>query len=217
MFGPDLKFTDKPDADSFLIKIQNQYGPLVAGLDEVGRGSLAGDVVVGCVILPPGHSIVGIKDSKKLSAKKREELSDKILSVSSYGIGVCSAAEVDELNIHKAVRRAAMVALTECVSKATPNFLLCDGGLDFRANTTISTTSVVKGDAWFECIAAASIIAKVYHDSLMKMYHDLWPEYGFLNNQGYGTKKHIEAIRKYGLCPLHRKSFGVCRSMGERE
>ncbi len=213
----DLKFDNREDASKFLSEIQAKYGLSIAGLDEVGRGPLAADVVVACVILPPEHNISGIKDSKKLSAKRREELSEEITSVSTYGIGSCSASEIDEINIHRAIRKAAMEALAECTAKSNPDFLLCDGGLDFRAMTLVPTTSVIKGDNWFECIASASIVAKVYHDNLMKTYHEMWPEYGFDTNMGYGTAAHLEAIRKYGLSPIHRRTFGICRSAVERE
>ncbi len=212
----DLKFTNREDANKLLAEIQAQYGPAIAGLDEVGRGPLAADVVVACVILPPEHSISGIKDSKKLSPKRREELAEEIMAVSTWGIGLCGADEIDEINIHRAVRKAAMQALSECTQKSNPDFLICDGGLDFRAMTLIPTTSVIKGDNWFECIAAASIVAKVYHDSLLKTYHEMWPEYGFNTNMGYGTSVHLEAIKKYGLCPIHRRTFGICRTATER-
>jgi ribonuclease HII len=207
----DLEFSNKNDADIFLAGVKEKYGVVIAGLDEVGRGPLAASVVVGCVILPPDHKVVGIKDSKKLTPKKRESISEEIMEVATWGIGVCEAEEIDELNIHRAIRKAAQQAMAECVSKLVPDFILADGGLDLRAMSLVPTTSIIKGDQWFECIGAASILAKVYRDQQMAIYHEMWPEYNFKSNQGYGTKEHLEAIRKHGLSPIHRKSFGICR------
>lgn len=208
----DLKFSEKEVADTFWVKIKNEYGTNIAGLDEVGRGPLSGPVVVCCVVLPPNHNIVGIKDSKKLSPKKRQQLSKEIMEISACGFGVSEAEEIDSLNIHQAIRKAAVRAITDCERNLKPDFVLCDGGLDLKNLISTPTTSVIKGDQWFECIAAASIVAKVYHDEQMAIYNEIWPEYGFISNQGYSTQFHVEAIRKYGISPIHRRSFGVCRN-----
>lgn len=179
--------------------------------------SLAGPVVSACVLLPPEHGIVGIKDSKKLSPKKREEISAQVEEIAYWGIGVRDSEEVDRLNIHRATQHAAEEAALRCLYSGAPiDYLLCDGGLDLQETVPFPSISVIKGDLWLECIGAASIVAKVYHDKQMVVYHDIWPEYGFNTNQGYGTKEHIKAILEYGMTPIHRRTFGVCRRAQER-
>jgi len=215
MSVPDLRFGDRAAADVFLASLNTTA---VAGVDEVGKGPLAGPVVVACVLLPPDHKIVGIKDSKQLSAKRRQVLADQIMECSCWGIGSRDNLAVDQLNIHRATKQAAADAVWECIAKgASIRHLLCDGGLGLQEYVPFPSHAIIKGDNWFECIGAASIIAKVFRDNQMAVYHELWPEYRFCGNQGYGTKNHIEAILKYGMTPIHRRSFGVCRGAKERK
>lgn len=214
----EIKFSDKLEADNFLQDLKTVKGfTAIAGLDEVGRGPMAGPVVAACVLLPPDHGIVGIKDSKKLSAKRREIFAEQIVDKGFWGIGVCGNEDIDRINIHQATHRAAREAVTRCIFLGAPiDYLLCDGGLDLRDAVLFPAISVIKGDLWFECIGAASIVAKVYRDKQMLVYHEIWPEYGFDTNCGYGTSQHLSAIKKYGLAPVHRKSFGICRKVRRR-
>lgn len=206
----EIRFETQDSADSFL----NSLGvDTVAGLDEVGRGGLVADVVVACVVLPKGHGIVGIKDSKKLSARRREELAAQIKACSNWTIGCRTPAEIDLSNIREATFDAAWDAAVEADIKTPIGILLCDGGLIINDRLPFNSVAIIKGDQWYECIGAASIVAKVYRDAQMAAYHEVWPEYGFDTNQGYGTKYHIEAIKKYGLTPIHRRSFGICKEI----
>lgn len=177
----------------------------VAGIDEAGRGPLAGPVVVACVIMPENSMIEGVNDSKKISEKKREALYDKILEEAiCYGIGIINQEEIDELNILRATKKGLTTALTKMEIK--PNVILVDAltGIDTLG---IPYKSIIKGDANSYSIAAASIIAKVTRDRIMREWDKVYPEYGFAGHKGYGTAKHIAAIKEYGLCPLHRRSF----------
>ena len=177
----------------------------LAGIDEAGRGPLAGPVVVACVIMPEDSMIEGVNDSKKISEKKREKLYDLILEEAvSYGIGIINQEEIDEINILRATKKALTMALTQMEIK--PNVILVDAltGIDTLG---IPYKSIIKGDANSYSIAAASIIAKVTRDRIMREWDKVYPEYGFAGHKGYGTAKHIEAIKQYGLCPLHRRSF----------
>ena len=177
----------------------------VCGIDEAGRGPLAGPVVVASVILPKNSMIEGVNDSKKISESKREKLYDAILQeVISYGIGIIYQDEIDEINILQATKKG----LHEAVSnmKIKPNVILVDAltGIDTLG---IPYKSIIKGDAKSYSIGAASIIAKVTRDRIMREWDKVYPEYGFAEHKGYGTAKHIEAIKKYGLTPIHRKTF----------
>ena len=177
----------------------------IAGIDEAGRGPLAGPVVVACVIMPEDSMIEGVNDSKKISEKKREKLYDLILEEAvSYGIGIINQEEIDEINILRATKKALTMALAQMEIK--PNVILVDAltGIDTLG---IPYKSIIKGDANSYSIAAASIIAKVTRDRIMREWDKVYPEYGFAGHKGYGTAKHIEAIKQYGLCPLHRRSF----------
>ncbi len=178
----------------------------VAGVDEVGRGPLAGPVVCAAVILPLGEEkrIAGINDSKKLSAKKREELAVLIRErARAYAIEEVSNEVIDEINILQATR----LCMKRAVEKLSPaaDMVLTDGNmtLDIEA----PQRSIVKGDALVASIGAASILAKVYRDALMREYAKLYPEYAFERNAGYGTAAHIAAIREVGICPIHRRTF----------
>ncbi len=177
---------------------------LICGIDEVGRGPLAGPVVAAAVILPKDCRILYINDSKQLSQKKREELYDVIIKQAvSVGIGMSSPERIDEINILQATYEA----MREAIGKLDPqpDLLLVDAVT--IPGTDIRQVSIVKGDAKSISIAAASIVAKVTRDRLMLEYDAQYPEYGFAGNKGYGSEAHIEALKKYGPSPIHRKSF----------
>lgn len=177
---------------------------LVAGIDEVGRGPLAGPVVAVAVILPKECKIEGVNDSKKLSAKKREELYDIILEKAlSYGIGIVSNERIDEINILQATYEAMREALSQLSPKA--DYILADAVTIPRVSTP--QRGIIKGDAKSMSIGAASIVAKVYRDRLMEAFDEVYPGYGFGANKGYGSAEHIEGIKKLGITPIHRKTF----------
>ena len=177
----------------------------VCGIDEAGRGPLAGPVVVASVILPEYSMIEGVNDAKKVSESKREKLYDIILQEAiSYGIGIIYQDEIDEINILQATKKGLHEAVMKMEIK--PNVILVDAltGID---TIGIPYKSIIKGDAKSYSIGAASIIAKVTRDRIMREWDKVYPEYGFAGHKGYGTAKHIEAIKKYGLTPIHRKTF----------
>lgn len=177
---------------------------LVAGIDEVGRGPLAGPVVAAAVILPKECKIEGVNDSKKLSAKKREELYDIILEKAvSYGIGVVSNERIDEINILQATYEAMREALSQLQPKA--DYILADAVT--IPMVSIPQRGIIKGDAKSMSIGAASIVAKVYRDRMMEAYEEVYPGYGFASNKGYGAAEHIEGIKKQGITPIHRRTF----------
>lgn len=183
---------------------QRVCASFIAGVDEVGRGPLAGPVVAAAVILPSDYEITGLNDSKRLSEKRREAMDEIIRREAvSFGIGLISQDRIDEINILQATYEAMRLAL-EQLSPA-PDMILADAvtipGIETRQ------FPIIKGDAKSASIAAASIIAKVYRDHLMIEYDSLYPEYGFARNKGYGTKEHINALKEFGPTPLHRKSF----------
>ncbi len=178
----------------------------VAGVDEVGRGPLAGPVVCAAVILPLDEEsrIAGIDDSKRISARKREELAERILErARAYAIEEVPASVIDEINILQATR----LCMKRAVEKLTPSadMVLTDGNMTL--DIALPQRSIVKGDALVASIGAASILAKVYRDSLMCEYAKQYPEYAFERNAGYGTAAHIAAIREVGICPIHRRTF----------
>lgn len=180
-----------------------QNNQLVAGVDEVGRGPLAGPVVTAAVILPHDFNLVDVNDSKKLSPQKRAELYPKIIEQAiSVAIGIGDNELIDKINIYEADR----VAMKQAVSKlkVKPDALLVDA---MDIDLAIPQIKLIKGDAKSNSIAAASIVAKVYRDNLMDEYAKKYPEYDFIHNAGYGTPKHIEALKKYGPTPIHRKTF----------
>ena len=178
--------------------------PLVCGVDEVGRGPLAGPVVCAAVIMPAHEVIDGIDDSKKLSAKKREKLSTLIrLSAVAFSIFCVQPQKIDEVNILQATRLCIKGAV-ESLS-VRPDFVITDGNMTLDIDTP--QRPVIGGDASCYSIGAASVLAKVYRDALMDKYAELYPAYGFARNKGYGTAEHIAAIKEYGLCPIHRRSF----------
>lgn len=176
----------------------------ICGVDEVGRGPLAGPVVCAAVIMPLDDIIEGVDDSKKLSAKKREMLSEKILKTAvAYSICRVESEIIDEINILQATRLC-MKNAVESLTVA-PDFVLTDGNMTL--DIAVPQRSIIKGDALSYSIGAASIIAKVYRDKLMTDYAEIYPQYGFESNVGYGSKAHMQAIERFGLTPIHRRSF----------
>ena len=190
----------------FETELYNNGINYIAGIDEVGRGPLVGPVVTAAVILPKNFYDERINDSKKLTEKKRELLYDVIMeNAISVGIGISSEDVIDEINILNATKKAMIEAVNNL--NVRPEYLLIDA---VKLDIDIPQTSIIKGDAKSESIAAASIIAKVTRDRMMVELGKLHPEYDFKHNKGYGTKKHIEAIRKYGIIKEHRKTFAPC-------
>ena len=177
----------------------------IAGVDEAGRGPLAGPVVAAACVLPERFISKGIDDSKKLTPEERYTFYKKLISHPEivYGVGIVEAVVIDEINILQATLRAMAIAVSRLLRR--PDYVLVDGNKapDFG----IETETIVDGDALSLSIAAASIIAKEMRDQIMVGYHDLWPQYGFKEHKGYGTAQHLEAIKIYGPCPLHRRSF----------
>lgn len=177
----------------------------ICGIDEAGRGPLAGPVVVASVIMPENSMIEGVNDSKKVSEKKREKLYDLILSEAiSYGVGIIGQDEIDEINILNATKKGLTISLQELTQK--PDLIIVDA---LNNIDTLGTKyeSIIKGDAKCYSIAAASIIAKVTRDRIMREWDKVYPQYGFVAHKGYGTVAHIKALKEYGACPLHRKTF----------
>lgn len=177
----------------------------ICGIDEAGRGPLAGPVVVGAVVLPRDSFIEGINDSKKISEKKREQIYEAITKEAiSYGVGIVSQDKIDDINILNATKLGLTMALKEL--KVKPDLIIVDA-LDKIDTLGIPYISMVKGDAKVYSVAAASIIAKVTRDRMMQEWDSIYPAYGFAKHKGYGTAFHIEAIKENGLCLIHRKSF----------
>ncbi|MBQ7182649.1 MAG: ribonuclease HII [Clostridia bacterium] len=177
-------------------------GVLFAGIDEAGRGPLCGNVVAGCVALPPEPLILGVDDSKKLSAKRREELYDRITQTALFwGVGEATPQEIDEMNILEATK----LAMRRAAEKVPAEVFLIDAVK--HVGLKGAERPIIHGDAVSYAIAAASILAKVTRDREMERESEKYPEYGFARHKGYGTREHIEALRKYGPCPIHRRSF----------
>lgn len=197
----------------------------IAGIDEAGRGSLCAEVVVACVMLHSGHSIKGLKDSKQLSRSRREVLYNEIMGQSlSISIASATHSEIDRVNIYQATKLCVYKSIENMT--INPEFVFIDGLFDL--DNLITPHMCVPGadgahitenfgaakkviGHHYENVAAASIIAKVYRDRLMLTYAEAYPQYGFDKNMGYGTKDHIEAIKKHGLCDIHRRTFGICK------
>ncbi len=183
---------------------QYQDCEYICGIDEAGRGPLAGPVVAGAVILPKDCDILYINDSKKLSAKKRDELFDEIQEKAiAVGVGVVSSEQIDQINILQATYEAMRLAIKDL--GIMPDILLNDAVTIPQVN--VPQVPIVKGDAKSVSIAAASIIAKVTRDRMMQVYDEKYPEYGFAAHKGYGSAAHMESIRTYGPCPIHRRTF----------
>ena len=184
------------------LKLKTKYN-LLAGIDEVGRGPLAGPVVTACVIMPYDEMIDGVFDSKRVSAKKREKLYDLILERAiAYSITLETEQIIDEINILNATKKSMINSYNSISIK--PDILLVDA---VKLDVDCETLPIIKGDNTSYAIACASIVAKVYRDRLMDEYALKYPMYDFANNKGYGTKKHIEALKQFGKCPIHRNSF----------
>ncbi|MCL1630882.1 ribonuclease HII [Sporolactobacillus sp. CPB3-1] len=181
----------------------------IAGIDEAGRGPLAGPVVAASVILRHDAVIPGINDSKQLSSAKRDDLFDRICeSADAFGIGIVSAREIDEINIYQAAKKAMVLAVKKM--KIQPDYLLIDA---MELPLDVQQRSLIKGDARSNSIAAASILAKVTRDRLMRHLDHVYPGYNFAAHKGYGTKAHLEAIRKLGICPEHRMTFAPLKTL----
>lgn len=189
-----------------MMQYERKYGEYayICGIDEVGRGPLAGPVVAGAVILPKDCDILYLNDSKQLSEKKREELYDIIMEKAvAVGLGYVGPERIDEINILQATYEAMRQAIGEL--SVTPDLLLNDAVT--IPQVSVKQVPIIKGDAKSASIAAASIVAKVTRDRLMVKYDEVFPEYGFAANKGYGAKIHLEALKKYGPTPIHRRSF----------
>ncbi len=190
-----------------MLEFEKKYGDeftCICGIDEAGRGPFAGPVVAGAVVLPVGWKPEGLNDSKQVSAKRRGELFEEIKEKAvSYGIGMSSPARIDEINILQATYEAMRHAVEDL--DVVPDLLLNDA-VTIPA-LPIRQVGIVKGDARSLSIAAASIVAKVTRDRLMEEYAELYPEYGFEKNKGYGSEEHRQALKKYGPCPIHRNTF----------
>lgn len=192
-------------------KLHNNGFFRIAGIDEAGRGPLAGPVVAAACILPKGFLLEGLNDSKKLTASKRDVLYDQITSnpLVAFGIGIVDAATIDRINI----LQATFLAMKEAVAALpiTPDYLLIDGN---RAPSfEVPLQAIIEGDSLSVSIAAASVLAKVTRDRMMEEADQKWPEYGFKKHKGYGTKLHLEVLQKIGAAPIHRLSFEPLKSM----
>lgn len=198
-------------------ELYNEKGlKAIAGIDEAGRGPLAGPVVVACSLMPRDSMIEGANDSKKISEKKREMLYEKITNEAiSYGIGIISQQEIDEINILQATKKGLTEAIKDMESKLAekpelgiikPDAILVDA-LTKIDTDGIPYKSIIHGDAISYSIACASIIAKVTRDRIMRQWDEIYPQYGFAKHKGYGTAEHIKALKEYGPCALHRASF----------
>lgn len=201
-----LKLIKEQERVELMCEYEKEYSmcKFICGIDEAGRGPLAGPVVAGAVILPKDARILYINDSKKLSEKRREELFEIIKNEAvSFGIGIESCDVIDEINILNATYKAMQGAVSQLTVK--PDILLNDAVTIPDIN--IKQVPIIKGDAKSQSIAAASILAKVTRDRIMYEMDDLYPEYGFASHKGYGTKAHMDAIREFGPCPIHRKTF----------
>ncbi len=185
--------------------------PAVAGVDEAGRGPLAGPVVAAACILPEGLLVEGVDDSKKLTPRQRMELYQRLTQDPNivFGVGIVDAILIDQINILQATFRAMLMAVAALSQK--PDFVLVDGSQ--VPNFAIPMKALIKGDSLSQSIAAASIIAKHTRDQMMLDYHSQWPHYGFDSHKGYGTQQHLAAIQMHGACPIHRLSFYPLNSL----
>ena len=187
---------------------------IIGGVDEVGRGPLVGPVVAACVVLPKDFVLKGLTDSKKLSEKKRNIYSEYIKEHAlAYGIGKIGPDIIDKVNIYEATKLAMKEAIKKVQKKINLEHILIDA---MPLELDIPTTSIIKGDSLSISIAAASVIAKVYRDNLMYELDKKYPEYGYASHKGYPTKKHLEAINKYGLIDGYRKTYGPVKEINEK-
>ena len=186
-------------------EMYNSNVKCICGIDEAGRGPLAGPVVIAAAIMPRYSMIEGVNDSKKIYEKKREALYETIINEAiSYGVGIIEPKEIDRINILNATKEGLTMAVKELAVR--PDLIIVDA-LTKIDTDGIPYKSIVKGDAKCYSISAASIIAKVTRDRIMRQWDEIYPQYGFAKHKGYGTAEHIAAIKKYGLCPIHRLSF----------
>ena len=204
--------------DNDLYKYENELYDsginFIGGVDEVGRGPLIGDVVAACVVLPRDFVLDGLTDSKKLSEKKRDAFYDYIINnCVAYGIGYVHADEIDRINIYEASRKAMMESISIVRKKINLEHVLVDAMP--LPDLDINSTSIIKGDAKSISIAAASVVAKVTRDRMMYELDKIYPMYGFASHKGYPTKKHIDAINKYGLIDGYRKTYGPVKKVLE--
>lgn len=196
----------KAEEEKLYIEKNMKY---ICGIDEAGRGPLAGPVVVGAVVMPRDSKIEWVNDSKKVTEKRREILYDKITEEAlAWGVGIISEKEIDEINILNATKMGLHLALGEVIEKLgqKPDIVIVDALKDIDA-FQIPYQSIIKGDATRYSISCASIIAKVTRDRIMRQWNEIYPVYDFEKNKGYGTAEHIKALKDYGPCQIHRKSF----------
>ena len=195
-------------------ELYNEGIAYIGGVDEVGRGPLIGPVVAACVVLTKDFKLDGLTDSKKLSEKKRDLFYEYIINnCISYSVGIVSPEEIDEINIYEASRKAMMIAIENVRKKIKLDHVLVDAMP--LPDLDIKSTSIIKGDAKSISIAAASVVAKVTRDKMMYELDEKYPMYGFGEHKGYPTKKHIEAINKYGLIDGYRKTYGPVKKLLE--
>jgi len=192
-------------------RARKQGFKVIAGVDEAGRGPLAGPVVAASCVIPKGEFILGVNDSKKLTPKLRSQIFEDIKKNTAihFGVGVVDHAMIDKINIYQSTIQAMLKAVESLEIKA--DYLLVDG-LPLP-HLILPSNAIVKGDSKSQSIAAASIIAKETRDQMMLEYHHQWPEYGFDKHKGYATRRHLDALEKFGPCPIHRKSFEPIKSM----
>ncbi|QVK18953.1 ribonuclease HII [Mycoplasmatota bacterium] len=208
-----LQYSKYIDMSAFENDLINRKVKVIAGIDEAGRGPLAGPVVASSVVLPNGFYLPGLNDSKKLSAKKRDYYYDEIINNAiSYGVGIVDVSDIDKFNIYNSTKIAMIKSILNLSVK--PKHLLIDA---MKLEIDIPQTSIIKGDQKSISIAAASVIAKVTRDRLMQDLDKEYPGYNFKKNKGYGTKEHLNALKKYGVTPIHRKSFEPIKSMIKNE
>ena len=189
--------------------LREEGNDLIIGIDEAGRGPLAGPVAVGAVIMKPDSMLEWVNDSKKVTAKRREILYDKIIDDSiAWSVQLVSEREIDEKNILQATKEGLTLAIQDIMSQVSkkPSIVIVDALREINT-LGIPYESIIKGDATCYSISCASILAKVTRDRIMEQWDEVYPQYGFAKHKGYGTKMHIEAIKKYGPCPIHRNSF----------
>ena len=193
-------------------ELRSEGYTLIGGVDEVGRGPLVGPVVAACCILPENFNLEGLTDSKKLSEKKRDYFFEEIKKQAiSYGIGIVSEKRIDEINIYEATKEAMIMAINECNPK--PEYVLTDA---MKLDLDIPVKPIIKGDLRSITISAASVLAKVTRDKMLYELDKKYPMYDFKNNVGYPTKKHLEAINKYGIIDEHRRSYGPVKEYLEK-
>lgn len=205
-------YLDSQDNYKYERKLHEEGYKFIGGVDEVGRGPLVGPVVAACCILPEDFNLDGLTDSKKLSEKKRDYFYEEIKKQAiSYGIGIVDSKRIDEINIYEATKEAMIMAINKCNTK--PDYVLTDA---MKLNIDIPFTPIIKGDLKSITISAASVLAKVTRDRMMYELDKEYPMYDFKSNVGYPTKKHLEAIDKYGILDCHRKSYGPVKDYIDR-